>query len=372
MSNKRDLKAYVRYDGSGRAVPGGLILNRFKPGMGNWSEINAYECCNGPVPSSFVLRLTFNSIENASILVGDASNLSDWNTFFDLPTLGNSFTSVEIDGTTVVLYGASDITVKDYLFQANNNLLQIVDTGAIIAGGKMSFYNCDELTLITLPNCKSLPFSVEDDYGCFENCGNLVEVNLDTIEVIEDSCFYACISLTTVYAPLLKTVTPTNIYGSFASCESLINIDFPSLQTAGDESFNQCYAATTVNLPNLTTIGDRCFVNAQSLINLSLPSLISAGYGAFSFSFILSTIDLPNLTTLGANAMQLCGDLQVINLPSCTDLGGTVGDDSVFLTVIGSTITLTVPSALMTCNAGNPDGDIQYLQANNTVTIVTV
>jgi hypothetical protein len=26
----------------------------------------------------------------------------------------------------------------------------------------------------------------------------------------------------------------------------------------------------------------------------------------------------------------------------------------------------------MTCNIGNPDGDIQYLQANNTVTIITV
>jgi hypothetical protein len=25
----------------------------------------------------------------------------------------------------------------------------------------------------------------------------------------------------------------------------------------------------------------------------------------------------------------------------------------------------------MTCNGGNPDGDIQYLQANNTVTVIT-
>jgi hypothetical protein len=25
----------------------------------------------------------------------------------------------------------------------------------------------------------------------------------------------------------------------------------------------------------------------------------------------------------------------------------------------------------MTCNSGNPDGDIQYLQANNTVTVIT-
>jgi hypothetical protein len=46
MSNKRDLKAYVRYDGTGRIIPGSLILNRFKPAVGNWKEIDAKECCN--------------------------------------------------------------------------------------------------------------------------------------------------------------------------------------------------------------------------------------------------------------------------------------------------------------------------------------
>jgi len=49
MSNKRINKAYVRYDGTGRVIPGSLILNRFKPAVGNWSEIPAYECCN-PAP----------------------------------------------------------------------------------------------------------------------------------------------------------------------------------------------------------------------------------------------------------------------------------------------------------------------------------
>ena len=46
MSNKRINKAYVRYDGTGRVIPGSLILNRFKPKVGNWKETPAYECCN--------------------------------------------------------------------------------------------------------------------------------------------------------------------------------------------------------------------------------------------------------------------------------------------------------------------------------------
>jgi len=44
--DKRPLKAYVRFDGTGRIVPSSLILRRKKPKVGNWIEIPAYECCN--------------------------------------------------------------------------------------------------------------------------------------------------------------------------------------------------------------------------------------------------------------------------------------------------------------------------------------
>lgn len=45
-SNQRDLKAFVRFDGSGRVVAGSLILRKNKPKVGRWQEIPAYECCN--------------------------------------------------------------------------------------------------------------------------------------------------------------------------------------------------------------------------------------------------------------------------------------------------------------------------------------
>jgi hypothetical protein len=45
-TNNRPLKAYVRYDGSGRIVPSSLILRKNKPKVGKWQEILAYECCN--------------------------------------------------------------------------------------------------------------------------------------------------------------------------------------------------------------------------------------------------------------------------------------------------------------------------------------
>ena len=44
--NSRPLKAFVRFDGSGRIVAGSLILRKNKPKVGKWKEISAYECCN--------------------------------------------------------------------------------------------------------------------------------------------------------------------------------------------------------------------------------------------------------------------------------------------------------------------------------------
>jgi hypothetical protein len=44
--DNRPLKAFVRFDGTGRIVPSSLILRRKKPKVGKWVEIPAYECCN--------------------------------------------------------------------------------------------------------------------------------------------------------------------------------------------------------------------------------------------------------------------------------------------------------------------------------------
>ena len=53
MANSRkDFKAYVRIDGSGRVVPSSLILRKKMPKVGKWKEIVAYECCNPTTTSS--------------------------------------------------------------------------------------------------------------------------------------------------------------------------------------------------------------------------------------------------------------------------------------------------------------------------------
>lgn len=53
MATNKKLKAFVRFDGSGRVIPGSLVLRKQQPKVGRWQEIVAHECC-GPVVAPVV------------------------------------------------------------------------------------------------------------------------------------------------------------------------------------------------------------------------------------------------------------------------------------------------------------------------------
>jgi hypothetical protein len=42
----KNLRMFIRMDGSGRAVPGSGVLRLKKPKVGKWFEIPTYECCD--------------------------------------------------------------------------------------------------------------------------------------------------------------------------------------------------------------------------------------------------------------------------------------------------------------------------------------
>jgi hypothetical protein len=78
------------------------------------------------------------------------------------------------------------------------------------------------------------------------------------------------------------------------------------------------------------------------------------------------------VVTIADSVFKTCTALTTSDISSCSSLGSSVGSDGVFNAITGIVISQTVPSVLMTCNGGNPDGDIPYLQANNTETIYEV
>ena len=251
-------------------MSGSIVVTTTSTSTSTSSSTTTTTTTSAPQP----LILTFDNISNANLLVGDASDVSDWNTFFDLPIYGNPFTSVTIVSDSVHLYGGSNIIVKDGLFSDNYDIIKVLDYA-----------------------------------------GSMIEVEY--------------------------------------------------------EGFFAMYSLIEVNLPSVTILATSVFSENEELAIISIPNLVTAGGGVFT-DCSFSVADFPLLTYIGSTCFTSCVNLQTINLPLCTNLGGTVGNNFMFYNINGNPITLTVPSALMTCNSGNPDGDIQYLQANNTVTIITV
>jgi len=129
----KDLKAYVRYDGSGRVVSGSLVFRKKKPKNGRWVEIPKNLCCNdnpnsttttttqgggGNTPTAWVTYIAGNQ-ENA------CAQTSGWS--FVLYTAGSTL------GAGVVLYTDAALTTEFNSYQYasilynNGTLYQLSD-----------------------------------------------------------------------------------------------------------------------------------------------------------------------------------------------------------------------------------------------------
>ena len=70
MATNNKLKAYVRYDGTGR------VLQANKPKVGNWKRIQAYECCDPFIEGGdFLLLENSTSIDQELILQEDGGRI---------------------------------------------------------------------------------------------------------------------------------------------------------------------------------------------------------------------------------------------------------------------------------------------------------
>ena len=295
-------------------------------------EIKQYP--STPIPSG--LKLTFNSISNANSLVGGADNVENWNTFFDLPTNGTPFTGVTLYGRNVYLYGGENINIKPNLFNENHNIIKVDDeVGCVVYVDDSAFYDCY----------------------------SILSINLPSVTGISNYSFYYCISMTGITMPNLIEAGAS----AFESCNELTKIDFPNLISLGDYSFYDCNSIVEFNLPNLLIAGIDCFDYCYAATGFTFPNMIYAGSSCFYDCEGSTIFDLPSLTGCGDSCFSSCISATTFNLPSLIDLGGDTGDNSVFYGIIGNNITINVPSELLTCNFGLPDGDLIYLGLFNTL-----
>ena len=135
MANQRNLKAFVRYDGSGRVVAGSLVLRKNKPKVGRWEEILTYECCNDVPSTSTTTSTTTQSVTQWSTNV--------WQGYVNACTnppgiIGTVYTSSNTVGIGTHLWEDSQLTIPyspygyTYIKFVGNNTLYVFDQSIII------------------------------------------------------------------------------------------------------------------------------------------------------------------------------------------------------------------------------------------------
>jgi len=154
------------------------------------------------------LIITFDDILHADLVInGISSSVTDWNTFFNLPLSGNPFSSVFILENSVYLFGGSEITLRESLFDNQygygSYLISFIDNAnCIVAAGYDAFgadnYNgCSGLTSVSLPACTTLI-----ECCTFYNASSLISVNLPSLITCSGSYnFTNCTSLTLINIP---------------------------------------------------------------------------------------------------------------------------------------------------------------------------
>lgn len=250
---------------------------------------------------------------NGGVVPADTSNLSvldNWNTKFNLPTEGTVFTSVVVDtpNNTIELWGATNIALQPLLFYQVTTLLEVTDDAYCVKRGKGSV---------------------------FYQATGLTKLHLPACTEVWEAFCHTCTALNDLVIPKLTLAGMWN-------------------NSSGNSAFNGCSSVTTFNFPKLIEFGNYCFRNCS----------VATGF------------NFPLATKIGGGSFFGCTSATTYNLSSCTNLGNTVGDEgsnlSVWGNITGKTISVTIASAMQTCNGGSRDGDLDTLATNNTETITYV
>jgi hypothetical protein len=125
------LKAFVRIDGTGRVVPGTLLLRYKKPGVGNWMEIDSTECCNSVISP----KVAYISCRGVEPCAGRCSTVTIYlsQSCIDNPQVGCQVWANEagtvpvVDGTYAIILPGSKPPCNGYM---------------IVVDGVANFLNC--------------------------------------------------------------------------------------------------------------------------------------------------------------------------------------------------------------------------------------
>jgi hypothetical protein len=297
---------------------------------------------------STFIWMSFDNLSSISSLVPSYTDVASWNLLFNLPELGTEFTNVEVFtgnfNPFVVLKGGKNLTLKANIFQENSGLIEFSDfiystystppVLGIVSIQNAAFRNCDNLQYFYLPSAKNFGNRV------FQGC-----INVD---------------LTGYSTSIVNIIGACQSFGDYCFEGFGSNIPASTILNSSSLSF---YPYNSI----LTTIGEYCFANS-TFRGFTLTSVTSVPKYAFKNCIYAEAINVGNANSIGDSAFENCIRLNNLNINTADYLGSTTGNNGVFAGITGKNIDLYIRQDLYTANDGLPDGDLVYLNENNTVT----
>ena len=226
-------------------------------------------------------------------------------------------------------------------------------TYSVTSIGDSAFYDCSDLTSISIPNSVTSIGS-----SAFRECSGLTSVSIpNSVTSIGNIAFSDCRGLTSVALP--NSVTSIG-YSAFYHCSGLTSITIPNNVTSiASNTFSGCRSLTSVTIPyGVGFIGNYAFFDCRSLTSITIPNSVShIGYAAFHACNSLNSINVPlgngyfssidgvlydnpretliqcpgartsltipnSVTTIGESAFIYCHDLTSVTIPnSVTSIG---------------------------------------------------
>jgi hypothetical protein len=139
-NNNNKLKAFVRFDGSGRIISSSLIVQAFKPKVGNWKEIDAKECCNYTTTTSTttVVPTTTTTTVVPTTTTTTTGIPVVW--FFDYSSVSSEVVC-NGEGVFVTAYSSTTPLVNGMVLYTNSTLTIPVNNGWYLNPGPgLNFY----------------------------------------------------------------------------------------------------------------------------------------------------------------------------------------------------------------------------------------
>ena len=221
----------------------------------------------------------------------------------------------------------------------------------VVSIGGSAFYECYDLTSITIPNTVT---SIQD--RAFQYCSGLTSITIpNKVESIGLFAFYGCTGLTSVTLKsnfIVSNSKMRNVFGNQVK-KYIIGNDVKKI---GAEAFLNCSELTSITIPNsVTSIGSSALRGCTGLTSITIPnSVTSIGESAFAYCSGLTSVTIPNsVTSIDGSTFEGCTGLTSITIPnSVTDIGSYAFSGCSGLTsiTIPSSVTNIGQSAFTSCS----------------------